>query len=95
VKHAQVVTVTSAAAAREMLTAGTLDAFASTKPSAPRIPGARMLPGRAGIEELAAAVPLGREQGAEFLRDLVKTLRAEGFFNQAIDRAGLQGVLRD
>ena len=95
-KLAQLVPAASLQAAGEALQARRMDAFATNKAilfeRADGLPGARVLPGRWGLEQLALAVPQGREAGAAYLREFVEAVRAGGQVQQASARAGLRGT---
>ena len=95
-KAAAVVPVASLKEAREMLAAGTLDAFASNKgilhEMAGNVPGSRILEGRYGLESFAIGVPKGREAGHAWLRGFADDVRADGSVRRAAERAGLRGT---
>ncbi len=82
-------------AAIEMFARRELDAFATNKAilfeMSDRMPGARVLDGRWGVEHLAVAIPRGREGGSEYLRRFVSNVQSSGFLAQAVERAGLRG----
>ncbi|HSW03798.1 transporter substrate-binding domain-containing protein [Aquabacterium sp.] len=56
------------------------------------LPGARVLDGRWGLEQLAIAVPKGRGVAAEYLRRYAEQVRTEGLVRAAAERAGLRGT---
>jgi len=59
-----------------------------------RIPGSRVLDGRPGREEQALAIPKGRDPAAlAYLREFVDDAKRQGLVQQAIDRAGVRGVV--
>lgn len=95
-KAATVVPVASVVLAAEMLRKGELDAFASNKgilfEMADRVPGARVLDGRWGLEQLAVGVPKGREAGAAYLKAFVADAATQALVRQAAQRAGLRGL---
>ena len=96
-RQAVVVPAPSLQAAREMLERRELDAFATTKAIlhelAGRLPGARILEGRWGLEHLAVAVPKGRGAAvAEYLRVFTQSVQGEGLVQDASTRAGLRGA---
>lgn len=95
-KQAGIVPAASLKEAAEMLKDRRIDAFATNKgilfELADGLPGARVLDGRWGLESLALAVPKGRTQGAEFLKQFVEAVRAQGLVQQAATRAGLRGL---
>lgn len=95
-KHASVMPVPSVVVAAELLKNGELDAFATNKgilfEMAGRVPGSRVLDGRWGLEQLAAAVPKGREPGAAFLKEFVADPKTQALVRAAAQRAGLRGI---
>jgi polar amino acid transport system substrate-binding protein len=95
--HATVVPAPSLQVAGQMLAARELDAFATNKgilfELADTLPGARVLPGRWGLEHLAIAIPKGREAGMAWLREFAEWARADGAVRRAADRAGLRGTV--
>ena len=96
IKAAALVTVPSLKEAREMLAAGTLEAFASNKAilyeMADGVPGARILDGRYGLESLAIGIPKGREAGHAWLRKFAESARADGTVKRAVERSGVRGT---
>ena len=80
-----------------MLSAGTLDAYATNKASlfemAEKLPGSKVLDGRWGIERFALAFPKGRDQGMAFVRQFTHDVKSEGLVDAAIARAGLRGAV--
>jgi polar amino acid transport system substrate-binding protein len=96
-RHATVVPAPSLQVAGQMLTAGELDAFATNKgilfELADTLPGARVLPGRWGVEHLAIGIPKGREAGMAWLREFAEQARASGSVRRAAERAGLRGTV--
>jgi len=99
--NAIVVPAQNSAHAVEMFERGELDLFATNKPTlfemSDRMPGARVLDGRWGVEHIAIAVPKGNERGREaameFLRRFVAEAQAGGLLARAVERAGLRGAL--
>jgi len=96
-KHAHVVAAPSLKAAAGMLSRGELDTFATNKAilfeMSDGLPGARVLEGRWGLEQLAIAIPKGREAGLAYLRRFAQDVGASGQVTQAAERAGLRGTL--
>jgi polar amino acid transport system substrate-binding protein len=97
-KHATLVRAPAMPAAVELLRSGKADVLAGTKPAMVRvaasIPGARMLEGSPGSESVAMVMPKGRSADAiAYARQFVETAKAGGMVKDAIDRAGLQGVV--
>jgi len=80
-----------------MLAARELDAFATNKgilfELADTLPGARVLPGRWGLEHLAIGIPKGRDAGAPWLREFAEQAGASGAVRRAAERAGLRGTV--
>lgn len=95
-KSAVVVPAASLQAATEMLKSREIDAFATNKgilfEMADRLPGARVLPGNWGLEQLAIAIPKGREAGMDAVRRFADQAKADGSVQRAAERAGLRGT---
>lgn len=96
-KQALMVRVATLDDATQMLSSGQLDVFATNKAIlfelSDRLPGARVLDGRWGLEHFAFAIPKGRDPALAYLNQLVADLQAEGLVNQAVARVGLRGTL--
>ena len=96
-KHAVVVPTPTLKIAAEMLAKGELDAFATNKAilfeMADGLRGAKVLDGRWGLEQLAIAIPKGREPGMAYLRTFVLAVQAGGEVRRAVERAGLRGTV--
>lgn len=96
-KAAQVVRAATVQVGSQMLADGTLDVYATNKPTlfemAENLPGAHVIDGRWGIEQHAIALPKGRQQGLAFAQKFADDAKAEGLLKSAIERAGLRGVL--
>jgi len=75
---------------------GRLDAFATHKAilfeMTDRLPGARVLDGRWGLEHFAAGIPKGRERGLPALSAALAALQADGTVARAVARAGVRGT---
>ena len=95
-KNATVVASPSVPAGEEMLRSGKVDAFAANKANlfqlADKMPGSRVLDGRIGVDEVAIALPKGREPGMAYLRKYVEDAKAEGLVKASVQRAGLRGA---
>jgi len=93
-----VVPAPNAGQAIEMFERRELDLFATNKPTlfemADRMPGSRVLDGRWGVEHIAIAIPKGRETAMEYLRRFVEDVQASGLLAEAVERAGLRGVVK-
>lgn len=94
---ATVVPAENARRAIEMFERRELDLFATNKPTlfqmSDQMPGSRLLDGRWGVEHIAVAIPRGREAAMEYLRRFVEEAQTSGLLSQAVERAGLKGVL--
>jgi polar amino acid transport system substrate-binding protein len=95
--HATVVPARNSGHAIEMFERGELDVFATNKLTlfgmSDQMPGARVLEGRWGVEHIAIAIPRGRETAIEYLRRFVEEVQTSGLLSQAVERAGLRGVV--
>ena len=96
-KHAEIVRVANFDAGIEMMSAGTLSAYATNKASlfeiSEKLPGSKVLDGRWGVERFAVAIPKGRDAGMPFLRQFTVEVKSEGLVSAAITRAGLRGAV--
>jgi polar amino acid transport system substrate-binding protein len=96
-KQAQLVRADTVASGIQMLSAGTLDVYATNKATlfemADKLPGARILDGNWGMERHALALPKGRGAGLAYVRAFVADAVASGLVKQAADRAGLRGAM--
>ena len=95
-KNATVIASPSVPAGEEMLRSGKADAFAANKANlfelSDRLPGSRVLDGRIGVDEVAIALPKGREAGVAYVRKYIEDAKAEGLIKAAVQRAGLRGA---
>jgi polar amino acid transport system substrate-binding protein len=96
-KNARIVTAPSLDAARAMLAAKQIDAYATNKAIlnelADALPGARVLDGRWGQENLAIAIPKGRGDAAmAYLQAFEQRARDSGLVKAAAARANLRGL---
>jgi polar amino acid transport system substrate-binding protein len=96
IRNATVIASPSVPAGEEMLKSGKADVFAANKANlfelSDRMPGSRVLDGRIGVDEVAIALPKGRETGGEYLRKYIAAAKSEGLINAAVQRAGLRGA---
>ena len=94
-KNASVVRVPTVDAVIEMLSAGTLDAFATNKSilfeMSDVLRGSSVLDGRYGVEQLALGLPKGRDSGLAYVRAFVSAAVSSGLVQAAVQRAGLRG----
>lgn len=97
-KHAVMVRTPTLKNAIEMLAAGKLDAFATNKAilfeMSDGLPGSRVLDGRWGLEQFAVAIPKGRDQAADYVRQFVADIKSEGLVTRAVQRVGLRGTVK-
>ncbi len=95
-KHASVVPATTLQAAADMLKAGQIDVYATNKAilfeMADGLAGAQVLEGHWGLEQLAIAIPKGREAALGFVNAFAQEVRAQGLVRRAGERAGLRGM---
>ncbi len=95
-KHASVIPASSLKQAQDMLRQKTIDAFATNKgilfEMSDELPGSRVLAGRWGLENLAIAIPKGRDAGRPFVNAFADSVRANGQLQVAITRSGLRGT---
>jgi polar amino acid transport system substrate-binding protein len=59
------------------------------------LPGSRVIDGRWGLENLAIAIPKGRDVARPYVQNFAKELETNGFLSKAIQRSGLRGTARD
>ncbi|MBC7711406.1 MAG: transporter substrate-binding domain-containing protein [Rhizobacter sp.] len=97
-KRATIVAAPSLKAAREMLAQGKLDAFATNKAVlsefADQLPATRILDGRWGVENMAIAIPKGRERGMTTLRAFAEQVKANGLLQSIVKKTGLRGLVK-
>ena len=95
-KSATVVPSPSVPAGEELLRSGKADAFAANKANlfqlSDRLPGSRVLDGRIGVDEVAIALPKGRDAGMRYLRKYIEDAKSKGLITAAVQRAGLRGA---
>jgi polar amino acid transport system substrate-binding protein len=96
IKRATVIASPSVPAGEEMLRSGKADVFAANKANlfqlSDKLPGSRVLDGRIGVDEVAIALPKGRETAMPYLRKFIEDARYEGLIKAAVQRAGLRGA---
>lgn len=97
-QNAKLVTASSLKAAVEMLSKNQIDAYATNKAIlfelADQLPGAKVLNGRWGEENLAIAVPQGRATASDYLRQFARRTRENGQLDALIKRSGLRGTVK-
>jgi polar amino acid transport system substrate-binding protein len=96
--NATVVPAENSQRAIEMLERREFDLFATNKPTlfemSDLMPGARVLDGRWGVEHIAIAIPKGREAAMEYMRGFVEEAQTSGLLSEAVEHAGLRGVVK-
>jgi len=97
-KSATLVRVKSMGDLETLLTSADADVIAATKTflfgRLASQPGARLLDGRIMVEPIAMAVPKGRDPAASVaLAQFVEEAKSSGLVKDAIERAGLRGVV--
>jgi polar amino acid transport system substrate-binding protein len=96
-RNAKVVRTPSLKVAVEMLASGRLEAFATNKATlyemSDDLSGARVLPGRWGLESFAIGIPKGRETALPLVNAFVREALASGVVKTAVERAGLRGAV--
>jgi polar amino acid transport system substrate-binding protein len=85
-------------AATDLLAAGRADAFSHVAPMLARaqshLPGSRILPGSTFNVPIAIGIAKGRPPAAlDYAREFADDMKTSGFLQQAIDRAGVKGIV--
>ncbi len=97
-KLAQVVSVASLDVAQQMLRSGQLDAFATNKgilfEMREKLTDFTVSEDRWGLENLAIAVPKGRDAGQDFLDSFAEQVTRTGRLKVMAERAGLRGLAK-
>jgi len=95
-KNAKVVPAASLKQAQDMLKQKAIDAFATNKgilfEMSDELSGSRVLAGRWGLENLAIAIPKGRDAGRPFVNAFAEQIRENGQLQKSVQRAGLRGT---
>ena len=95
-QQARLVPVDSLGVARQMLQQQQLDAFTTNKgilfELADQLPGFVVLPDRWGVEQLALAIPKGRNQAMPWLEQFANDMVRTGQVEAMARRAGLRGL---
>lgn len=97
-KNAEIVPVASLSQVQQLLTERKLDAFATNKgilfELAEKMVAVRVLDDSWGVENLAIAIPKGRDAGMPYLQAFAHHMQITGQVNQMAQRAGLRGLVR-
>ena len=98
-KQAKVIPADSLAKAKNMLETKQIDAFATNKgilfEMSDALPGSQVLAGRWGLENLAIAIPKGRDAGKELVQSFANNMAQSGLLSKVIVRSGLRGTAKD
>ena len=96
--NAALVPSNSMAEAQQALRSGAVQAYATNKAvlseMGDTMPGYRILDGRWGVENMALAIPKGRDAGQPWLRQFAAQMQAGGQLKASIARAGLRGSVQ-
>lgn len=97
-KQVTIVPVPSLTQVQQLLTERQLDAFATNKgilfELAEKMTDVKVLDDNWGVENLAIAIPKGRDAGMPYLQDFAQRVQHTGLVNQMAQRAGLRGLVR-
>ncbi len=82
----------------EMLERGEIDTYATNKPTlfemSDQMQRARVLDGRWGEEQLAVAIPKGREAAVDYINHFIEDVQTNGLLARVAEQSGLRGVLK-
>ena len=96
-KAATLVPAASLQAAQQMLRSGEVQAFATNKgilfEMADALPGARVLDGRWGVENMAIAIPKERSTAMPYVAQFAQTVQRSGELKAMVARAGMRGTV--
>jgi len=95
-KHATPVSTDTLDGAFDLLRDGNADLFASTRPQliddSKRLAGSTVLKDRYGVNLMALVAPKGRGERVAYMNDFLQAAKSSGLVQQAVERAGWQGV---
>jgi polar amino acid transport system substrate-binding protein len=96
-KNAELVRGPGLASVLEMVKSGKVEVFAANKANlfemSDQLPGSKVLDGRFAAQQIAMAIPKGRESGMSYAQKFVEDAKSKGLVKAAIDRAGLRGAV--
>jgi polar amino acid transport system substrate-binding protein len=96
--QAKLVAADSVKKAQDMLRQGEIQTFATNKAilneMAQGLPGFQVLDGRWGLENLAIAVPQGRDVGMDYLRQFARDVQTSGELQAIIRKVDLRGTVQ-
>ena len=58
------------------------------------LPGFKILPGRWGLEQMAIAIPKGRENAMLFMRQFAADMKSSGQLQAFVTGAGMRGTVQ-
>ena len=97
-KRAELIRADTIPATFDLLRAGQADVLAGVRPGLlerlARMPGYRVLEDRFGVILVAALVPKGQAGRLAYISEFIEQAKASGLVQQAIERAGLRGVVQ-
>jgi polar amino acid transport system substrate-binding protein len=97
VKHAQIITTSSATSAAAMLRAGRIDVFSSNKAllyeMSEMVPGSRVLPDVIGYESFSLGIPKARADTLPQINQWIEELLRKDQLKEMIENAGIQGAV--
>jgi polar amino acid transport system substrate-binding protein len=59
------------------------------------VKASQVLEGRWGLENLAIAIPKGRDAGREFVQGFAQNVEQTGYLSKFIARSGLRGIAKN
>jgi polar amino acid transport system substrate-binding protein len=96
-KSAKLIRGSGVAGAFDLLNSGKADVLSANKANlfelAQKNPGSEVLDGRIGTEQLAMALPKGRDAGLAYARAFIEEAKADGLIKAAVQKVGLRGAL--
>jgi polar amino acid transport system substrate-binding protein len=96
-KHAQLVRASSPDTTFELILTAKVDVLAGVRQhlvaNSAKLPGSRVLDERFMAIQQALGIPKGRDEGANYLIEFIEDVKASGFVERAIDKAGVRGVI--
>jgi len=97
IKHAELIRAPDPNEAFELILSGKVDVLAGVRQhlvtNAKKLAGSRVLDGRFMAIQQALGIVKGRAAGARYLREFIEEVKASGLVAEAIERAGVGGVL--
>jgi polar amino acid transport system substrate-binding protein len=95
-KHAELVRAGNPNAAFELIASGKVDVLGGVRQhliaAAAKLPGSRVFAARFMAIQQALGIPKGHDEGARYLREFIEDVKASGFVERSLTRAGVHGV---